>query len=466
MMPEQDTDTSSLEGRVIEAGHGTPVAGAAAALWAEGRLLLQVLTDAAGAFRVKGLSPGRYEVRADKPGYRLARRAAQLEAGQKAEIELALTGTGSIAGRVLWNSHPVANAAAHAVREGVVMGVARTRADGAYHLADLPPGRYDLVAQTPRLGAAGTQGFSVEGGEVTQDVVFEAVRAPSPLSGRALRQGLAEIWAYRHLVYNLVLRDMRTRYKASALGLLWSMLLPLAMIGIYTVVFKYIMPMRGGEMHNFTMVLFCALVPWLYFMSCVGDSCSAILSNGEMIRRVRVPPAVFPMAVVFQNMVHFFLMLIVFVVVLQFVPVHFFLPVIMLPVLVLLEVVLLVGLAFFLSALNTFYHDVAYVVSVLLNFLLFLSPILYPAGGVLEKMRSYHMPEWLFSVYMLNPVAILTASYRDIFLGRIVHYHLDEFVPVFPHAHWVLALAVEAAVILVAGYAFFIKSQSRFSDVL
>jgi len=450
---------------VVEAGRRIPVAGAVAALWAEGRLETQTLADAAGAFRIEGVPAGRYELRVDKPGYQLARRVVALAEGQTARTEMGLAGAGAITGRVLWQgARPVALAAVHGVRDGVVMATTHTRGDGWYRLSKVPPGTYDVVVHSRRYGAMNAPGVEVDGDEAAQDVAFEEARAPSPLSGRALAQGLRDIWAYRHLVYNLVRRDMRTRYKESMLGLLWSMLLPLATIGIYTFVFKYVW--TTTRMPNYSIFLFCGLVPWLYFNQSMSDACNAVLSNRAVLTRVRMPPAVLPMAVVFQNLVHFMLMLLVFMIVLMFIPVHFYLPVVMLPLLIVLQIMLNMGLAFFLAALNTFYQDVGYAVGVVLQFMLFLSPILYPAGTVLRRVQNSSLPDWLFPVYMLNPVATLTTSYRDIFLGRIVEGTIEEFVPVFPHTQWVALLAVEAVIALVAGYVFFIKSQDRFTDVL
>jgi lipopolysaccharide transport system permease protein len=458
------TSEAKFQGRLIEE-HGEAIAGALVGLWADNVLQTQSVTTTTGAFSLVSATAGQFELRIEKAGYHAVSQQVQLEIGKQSELRVSLVGAGALSGNVRWREErPLSGVAVHAVRKGTVLAVARTLSDGSYRLADLPPGGYDVVAFHPRFGATVNTGFEVDGAEASALISFEEIRAHSAWSFATLLKSIKDIWAYRHLLLNLVRSNLRTRYKESVLGLIWSMLLPLAMIGIYTLVFKVLW--AATQMPNYTMFLFCGLMPWLYFSQSLGDACSAISGRGNLLKRVYIPPAILPMAVVLQNLVHFFFMLAVFLVVLRLIPVHFYLPAIFLPVLIILQIILNMGLAFFVSALSTFYHDVTYAINILLSFMMFLSAIFYPAWSVLNRLQASHKPTWLFTVYMLNPVATLATSYRDIFLGRIMKGTLEEFVPVFPHPHWILLLAAEAVIFLVGGYIYFVKSQNRFTDVL
>src|SRR5689334_7865512 len=113
---------------------------------------------------------------------------------------------------------------------------------------------------------------------------------------------LRELWNFRQLIALLVVRELKVRYKRSVFGLLWTMLNPLLLMIVYTVVFTTIMPV--GQ-RNFSIFLLSALLPWIFFSTALLQGLNSVIGNQELIRKVRVPQAVFPLSVVGSNLVNF-----------------------------------------------------------------------------------------------------------------------------------------------------------------
>ena len=118
----------------------------------------------------------------------------------------------------------------------------------------------------------------------------------------ARRSSLLELFRYRQLIAMLVVRELKVRYKRSLFGLLWTMLNPLLLMIVYTVVFATIMK---APQRNYSIFLLSGLLPWLFFSIAVLQGLTSILTNQELIRKVRLPQAVFPLSVVGSNLVNF-----------------------------------------------------------------------------------------------------------------------------------------------------------------
>src|SRR2546428_3781400 len=172
-------------------------------------------------------------------------------------------------------------------------------------------------ASARRLGAAGAgrgagsvhrrAGRLMEAAQQTRPAGAEAAVA-GPLPQLARRPSrLAEVWRFRQLIALLVVRELKVRYKRSVLGVLWTMLNPLLLMVVYAVVFTTILP---AAMPNFSIFLLAGLLPWLYFSTSLMQGLMSVLVNQELIRKVRLPQAVFPLSVVGSNLVNFTLSLV------------------------------------------------------------------------------------------------------------------------------------------------------------
>lgn len=289
-----------------------------------------------------------------------------------------------------------------------------------------------------------------------------------------MRAELRELWKFRELLFAMVERQLRIRYKNSVLGFLWSLLNPLVTVLVITLVFKYIMQ-NGTE--NYSVYVLAAYLPFIFFQICLMDSAQSVIEALPIIKKVYFPREILPLANVVSNFVHFLLALVVYFAYLfglwavtGFETSPFTWNILFLPVLLVVNFALAAGISLFISAWNVFYEDVKYVVGVALYLMFFLTPIMYFSETVYFALRSRGL-EWAYYVYHLNPVATLSTAYRKTLVptGRIevvpepgkapVQMYMLEFNwPLF----WI-TVAV-SFLVLFAGYATFNRLKWRFVE--
>ncbi len=220
------------------------------------------------------------------------------------------------------------------------------------------------------------------------------------------------IWRYRYALRSLILKDFRVRYRNMSLGIFWSILNPLIMLGVLVVVFSYIHPQR--QANHFPVFLLLGLVPFNFLSLVVPTATACILDHAHIIKKVAFPRVIIPLAVVLSQIIHLLMQVaILFMFVFIFrVPLHPSLA--WFPLIYLVELVFLVGAAYLLSALNVFYRDVLYLVQSGLTVMFWFTPIFY----ALPMVRT-NLPEPLYYVYLLNPLAgCIDASRRVVLEGR------------------------------------------------
>ena len=262
------------------------------------------------------------------------------------------------------------------------------------------------------------------------------------------------MFRYRDLVRNLVARDLKVRYKNSVLGIVWSMLNPLGMMLVFTVVFTVLIP--NNPIERFPIFLMCGLLPWNWFSGSVVGSIYSVVSNASLIKKVFFPREVLPMSVVLANFVHFVLALIVLFGLMIFFHSTFTQWILLLPVLIVIQLLFTLGLAFFLSAVNVYYRDTAQIMDVLMLAWFFLTPIFYSTDLIpqTKEMFGLVVPVQRLA-YILNPMASLIASYR------VILYNAAPPAPDF-----FLRTALTPVVVLLLGYAFFHRASRNFGEVL
>ncbi len=235
--------------------------------------------------------------------------------------------------------------------------------------------------------------------------------APAPARPSALR----ELFRFRQLIAVLVVRELKVRYKRSVFGLLWTMLNPLLLMVVYAVVFTTIMP---AALHNFAIFLLAGLLPWLFFSTSILQGLNAILGNQELIRKVRLPQAVFPLSVVGSNLVNFTLSLVPLFVIMAAVHQAFTPALLFLPVGMIIFALFTAGVTLLLATFTVFFRDVRHLAEVALQMLMYLSPVLYD----LRMLGQHH--EWWFHLFRLflrlNPLSYLLPLIRDpVYYGRL-----------------------------------------------
>lgn len=215
------------------------------------------------------------------------------------------------------------------------------------------------------------------------------------------------ILKYKELLLNLVIKDLKVRYKGAVLGYMWSMLSPIFMMIIYTVVFSYIIRI---EVENYPFFLLCAFLPWSFFSVSLTGASNSIVDNFNLINKVYFPREIFPLSVVFSNLIHVIISITLLVVFLLFTQINLGLQIFLLPFVIFVHVIFTTGIALILSCLTVFYRDIKHILDSVVMVWFFATPILYPVSMV---------PEGVANFYNLNPMVGIISIYRSIlFYGK------------------------------------------------
>jgi len=254
-----------------------------------------------------------------------------------------------------------------------------------------------------------------------------------------------ELWEYRELLYFLIWRDVKVRYKQTALGAAWAVIQPFFMMVVFSLFFGRLakVPSDGIPYPVFT---FCALLPWQLFANALTESSNSLVGNQNLITKVYFPRLVVPISAVLGGLVDF---VIAFVILLGMMLYYGIVPgwaIVTLPGFILLAVMTALGVGLWLSALNVQYRDVRYTIGFLVQLWLFLTPVAYPSSIVPEKWRP---------LYGLNPMAGVVEGFRWALLGKSQP----------PGAMLWVSVAV-VIVILFGGLYYFRRMEQQFADIV
>jgi len=253
-----------------------------------------------------------------------------------------------------------------------------------------------------------------------------------------------EIYAYREMIFSLVKRDLKGRYKGSALGFLWTFLNPLLQLAVYTMVFSVIM--RSG-IEDYYLFLFVALIPWIFFSTSLTGGAGCILAQQDMVKKIYFPREVLPVSYVTSQFINMLLSFIVIFAVL-FCARYTFNPlaILCLPVVMAVEYGLALGFTMIMSAATVYLRDLEYVLGIISMAWQFLTPVMYSMEQVPDKFR------WIFSV---NPMTHIVTAYRDIlYYGKT------------PQLKTLLSASLIGTAMLVAGWSVFQFLQRHFAEEL
>jgi lipopolysaccharide transport system permease protein len=215
-------------------------------------------------------------------------------------------------------------------------------------------------------------------------------------------RNFSETYRYRALLLALTRRYLSMRYRGSALGFLWSLLNPLCLMGVYTLVFRYYI--RFSEESNYAIVLFCGLLPWMWVTSALSEAASSIVTSGHLVTKSAFPAHILPTVAVSTNMIHFLFALPVLILFLVVAGLPIRASWASVPLLIGLNFFFLHGIAVGLSALNVFFRDVQHVVGNVLSLLFFLCPIVYPLSAI---PLEHHF------TFKLNPFSSFIIGYQN-----------------------------------------------------
>ena len=260
---------------------------------------------------------------------------------------------------------------------------------------------------------------------------------------------LQKIYVQRGLIRNFVVRDLKARYIGSFMGFFWSVIHPIVLLVSYTFVFSVIFglrPLPDTGTTSFPLFLFCSILPWLFFQETLQRSSTVLIENANLITKTLFPSEILPLVVLLSGLVNHLIGFAILLVILLFTLGKISLFILFVPVYFFLLMLFTLGISWFVSSLNVFVRDVSQVLSVILTFWFWFTPIFYSIDRFPPKMLF--LVQW-------NPLAHFVGGYRDCLLRMRM-----------PDLSVLAVLAVASLLIFVAGGMFFRKTKREFVDVL
>lgn len=259
---------------------------------------------------------------------------------------------------------------------------------------------------------------------------------------------IQELFEYREMIISLVRKDLRGRYKSSALGFLWTFINPLCQIIVYTLVFSQIFRMGIEKYYLFLTVV---MIPWVFFSSSVSGGSMAVVSQQDLVKKIYFPREVLPISFVtscFVNMLLSFIVvfIVIFISGIGFNPVAL----LFLPLIMIIEYILVLGITMITSACTVYLRDLEHIIGVLMMAWIYLTPVMYDISYVTEN-----APSKLVSIFYLNPMTSIAIAYRDILYYKQI-----------PHMQNLLVAVIIGIVSLIIGSVVFAKLQKNFVEEL
>jgi lipopolysaccharide transport system permease protein len=218
---------------------------------------------------------------------------------------------------------------------------------------------------------------------------------------------LKDIWAYRELLFFLTWRDVKVRYKQTALGAAWAILQPLFMMVIFTIFFGRLAGV-GSSGIPYPLFALAGLVPWTFFANAITASGNSLVGSAHLITKVYFPRLIVPAAAMLAGLVDFLLAFILLCLLMLYYRVTLTVQILFLPVLVLMTALFSLGVGTWMSALNVKYRDVRFALPFLIQLWLFVSSVILPSSSIPPKWR------WLLN---LNPMSGIIEGYRSALFG-------------------------------------------------
>jgi lipopolysaccharide transport system permease protein len=258
--------------------------------------------------------------------------------------------------------------------------------------------------------------------------------------------GLKELWSYRELFYFFTWRDVKVKYKQAALGIVWAILQPLIMMLVFTLIFSKALNVKSDDI-PYPVFALSGLLIWNIFSNGLQNSANSMVSNANIIKKIYFPRLVIPLSAILTVLVDFLFALIIYAIVLIYYhqSINFFKLIIYLPLSILLTVVTTFGIGTFLAALNVKYRDFQYLLPFMIQFLLFVNPVLYSAKAFTNPVIN--------TIMKCNPIASAIQLNRSIFANASVDWSAVGLG------------SIVAILFLIIGIYTFRKTEAYFADL-
>jgi len=256
---------------------------------------------------------------------------------------------------------------------------------------------------------------------------------------------ITELVRYKQLIRNLVARDLKVKYRGSVIGFFWSLLNPLVMMAVYTVVFRHFL---GFGDKNFPIFLMCGLLPWIFFSTSLTMATGAITGASNLVKKVYFPREILPLSITISNLVQFLLTFIVlFPSILFFhIKINPLLIILGLPVILVIHIVFTLGLSFLISSLSVYYTDTPHLLEIITMVWFWGTPIIYNFKDIPDAWKKF---------IMMNPMTSFINIYRDICMFNKI-----------PSMFEIGIVIISSIISLLMGYLVFQKLKKRFGEEL
>jgi len=258
-----------------------------------------------------------------------------------------------------------------------------------------------------------------------------------------LSLNLGEIWQYRELLFILIWRDIKVRYKQTVLGAAWAVMQPLATMLVFTIFLGKLVP--KGEI-PYPVLTFTAMLPWQLFSHALSESSNSLIANQNLITKVYFPRIIIPLAAVLSGLVDFIIAFFVLLVLMAIYGIVPTIAILALPLLILLSIATALAVGLWLSALNVEYRDVRYTIPFLTQFWFYASPVVYPVDLLSVKWQI---------LYAINPMVGVIEGFKWALLGSRT----------FNAGIMLVSIGV-VIVLLIGGLIYFRRMEDTFADVV
>jgi len=255
------------------------------------------------------------------------------------------------------------------------------------------------------------------------------------------------LFSYRELLFSLTKKELKVKYRGSALGFFWSLLNPILTMLVYSFVFSIVL--RAG-IKEFAIFLICALLPFNFLSNSVNYGASSIIGNSNLVNKIYFPREIIPLSIVFTNLINFFFELAALFIVLGIMGYKFYMYLYLLPIIIFIQFFLVVGMTLLVSALNVFFRDLQHLITIIMMVWFFGTPIIYPLSMVPERFQY---------IIKINPMTIYAAYYRNIF-----YYVKFPEGTGFPTVLETLSALGITLLIFFVGYYIFKRLEPRFAE--
>lgn len=281
---------------------------------------------------------------------------------------------------------------------------------------------------------------------------------------RNLLPDVQELRRYRFLLRNLIVRDLKVRYKNSVLGVLWSLLNPLLMMIVFSLVFGVL---SNNDIRQYSVFFLVGLMPWNFFSGSVLSGANAITGNAHLVKKVYFPRELLPVAALMSNLVNFFIALAVLLVFLFGSGLGLTIHAAWVPLLIITQLIFTLGLVLLLSSLHVFYRDIMMILDVVMLAWFFLTPVMYPLSRFGQEVTILGI-EFLPAQVMrwVNPMASIIDGYRTVLWGTMSASGAVSAGPAAMDPAYLLRTFVTAVIVFVIGYFVFARRRHLFGETL